>query len=163
MKNRKIASIALVIALGLTGSSVPAFASGLSSSNSATKLPQIATTGDFSMTFSKIDCTKKKIGSGWASSTADGVYCIVTATMKNISKKSAYIPASDITLVDSGDNEFEHESGLSMYLKGTFFLDKVSPGNKKTGYLVYDVPKGTKPSQLVISGGWFSDDVIVKL
>jgi hypothetical protein len=156
-------AIALGAIIGLNGIAVPAMAIDFNQSGVVTKLPKAASTDEFSITFSKIDCSKKKIGSGWASTTADGVYCIVTATMKNISKKSAYVPDSDITLIDANDNEFEHDAGLSMYLKGTFFLDKVSPGNKKTGFLVYDVPKGTKPAQLVISGGWFSDDVIVKL
>jgi len=136
---------------------------GASAHTSASKLPVSAASGSFKFVFNSMDCSKSVLGDKYINSQADGTYCVFKVTVKNVAKKADYVPATDITAVDAKGNEFDHDSGMAMYLKGTFMLDKVSPGNQKQGFLVYDVPKGTKLTKLVISGGLFGDDVTVKL
>ena len=152
-------AIVTVISIGLGG---PLVAQGLEL-GSHSKLPGSATLGSFKYTFSSIDCKKTKLGSGYLTTKADGVFCIVSTTAKNISSKSDYIGDSDIYLIDSQGNQFEHDSGTSMYLDGAFFLDKVSPGNQKKGFLVYDVPKSTKAVKILLDGGLFGTTSEVSL
>jgi hypothetical protein len=157
IRKSKFVSIvsAMLITLG-AATALPSYAA-------TTSLPKTVSSGDFKWTFKSIKCGLKKVGGSYLNSTADGQYCILYASAKNVTKKSHYLNDSDVNLVDAGGNEFESNSGLSMYLDCVFFLDKVSAGNTKNGCLIFDVNKTSKIKKIVISGGWFSDDVVVKL
>jgi hypothetical protein len=135
--------------------------SAASASPALTKLPKTAKAQDFSWTFKKLTCGTTKIGDQYLNSKADGMYCQLDASAKNLTKKSSYLPSSDVLLIDSKGNEYENSSGLSLYKSCVFFLDKVSAGNTKTGCMIYDVPKGTKITKIVISGGLFGDDTTI--
>lgn len=151
---KKLVSALAIVAMLSLGSAA-------SASPVLTKLPKTAKAQDFSWNFKKITCGATKIGDQYFNSKADGMYCQLDVAAKNLLKKSQYLPSSDVMLIDSKGNEYESDAGLSLYKSCVFLLDKVSAGNTKNGCLMYDVPKGTKVTKIVISGGLFGDDVTV--
>jgi hypothetical protein len=160
---KKIFALILASSLGLVALSSTAALGQNLTSNIYTKLPATATQGSFKYTFNSMDCKKTTLGGSYLNTKADGVYCVVSTTAKNISNRTEYVGDSDIYLIDTQGNQYEHDSGVSLYLEGTFFLDKVSPGNQKKGYLVYDVPKSAKIQKILLDGGLFGESVEVPI
>jgi hypothetical protein len=156
-KKFKVLSIAIVALLAMS------VTTALPSSAASSALPKTVSSGDFKWTFKSLKCGIRKLGGSYINTTADGQFCILYASAKNMTKKSHYLNDSDVMLVDSSGNEFEPNSGMTMYMDCVFFLNKVSASNTKNGCLVYDVNKSSKIKKILISGGWFDDDVVIKL
>lgn len=95
--------------------------------------------------------------------TANGIYVIVTMTLKNNTGTAAELPGSDQVLRDSagwqfsaGGGKHNDNSSSSVVNKGPTGADIVEPaanldpGQEMTVGVMFDVPEGTKPSQIVL-------------
>lgn len=130
------------------------------------KVGQAVKDGKFSFTVTKVDCSRSKIGSGDFAERAQGVYCLVSMTVKNVGKEAQLLDGSDQKAYDAKGAEYSADSSAAIYVntgRQSTFLNTINPGNTVSGVVVFDVPKGTKLARLELHDSAFSDGVAVKL
>jgi hypothetical protein len=171
-----LALIALIVVIvvatsggGESGSS-PSSAGGDSSSTgngsseNAVGLNQAARDGKFEFTVTGQDCSKNTIGEDPLSKTAQGTFCVVSLTVKNIGNKAQLLDASSQKALDAGGNEYSADSSAAMYLGDTnTFLNQLNPGSTVNGQIAYDVPVGTQLTELELHDSPFSGGVTVNI
>lgn len=110
---------------------------------------------------------KKTIGDEYFGKTADGIYLLVTLSIKNISGESRTLDNSLFKLTDSNGIEYEPSTdgttAFEMSGGNSLFLKQCQPKITTKGTLVFEVPeKGTY--DLHLSGGfWEGSTAIVEI
>jgi hypothetical protein len=120
--------------------------------------------GKFEFVVKSVSCGKSKIGSKYLNKKAQGQFCEITVTVKNIGDESQTFDGSSQTAF-AGDIEYSDDSEAEMYADGdsNTFLNEINPGNQTTGKLIFDVPKSTKLTSLELHDSTFSGGVKVAL
>jgi hypothetical protein len=76
--------------------------------------------------------------------------------VKNVSDEPTTFDGDNQTLINKKGQEFSSDTEAGIYLDDSnTFLEEINPGNKLTGTIVFDVPKKTKPSMLLLKSGVF--------
>lgn len=124
--------------------------------------------GKFEFVVAKLTCGKKTVGGQYLNATAQGQFCVVPMTVKNIGDKAQMFSASDQKAF-IGDASYEADSMASMYVetsangKSSSFLENINPGNSVKGSIVFDVPKGKTLDRIALHDSMFSGGVEVQL
>jgi hypothetical protein len=121
--------------------------------------------GKFEFTVTKLDCSKSKVGSEFLNETAQGKFCIISVTVKNIGKKAQTFDGSSQKAYDADGTEFSNDTGAEIYANegSPTFLQEINPGNQVKGKLIFDVPKSTKLTAIELHDSMFSGGVKVSL
>ncbi|MFF5171348.1 DUF4352 domain-containing protein [Micromonospora sp. NPDC000089] len=124
--------------------------------------------GDFEFTVKSVKCGISRVGDEFLNTKAQGVFCKVGVTVKNVTKHAQNFHADgSITAQDASGREYEvdGEAGLYGNSDGQGFLDKINPGNSVTANVYFDVPKGTKLTTITLDAGLFTlaEDAVVTL
>jgi len=120
--------------------------------------------GKFAFTVSKVKCGAKKVGSEYLNSKAQGQFCLVTMTVKNI--------GDEAQMFDAGSQKGQTSSGATVDADGTAslyanddantFLNEINPGNSlKNVVVVYDIAEDQELTALELHDSMFSDGVSV--
>jgi hypothetical protein len=114
---------------------------------------------------SKVKCGATGMGGDYLNKEAQGVFCLVDVTVRNIGNKAQMFNGSSQKAYNGDGTEFSHDDTAALYAsKGNeTFLNDINPGNKVAGTLVFDVPKGTKLSTVELHDSPFSGGVTVAL
>jgi hypothetical protein len=170
-----LAAIALIVIIviatsgGESGSSSSSSdggssSSGSGSSDNAVGLNQAARDGKFEFTVTGQDCSQNTIGEAPLSKTAQGTFCVVSLTVKNIGNEAQLLDASSQKALDAAGNEYSADSSAAMYLGDTnTFLNQLNPGSTVNGQIAYDVPVGTQLTKLELHDSPFSGGVTVNI
>ncbi len=143
-----------------------------SPSNTSTKPAELAKIGQpvrdgkFEFTVTSIDCGKNSVGTNeYLTKQAQGQFCLLNLTVKNIGNESQTFSDSGQLLFDANGNKYSSDSGASFYANpsGSTFLNQINPGNSVTGAVVFDIPKGVTPTQAELHDSAFSGGVKVNL
>jgi len=154
-----------------TNSSAPKSASPTPSKKASTKAPAkkepgIGTAvrdGKFSFTVTKVTCGKTLIGSADFGSKAQGEFCLVNLTVKNIGDEPQTLFGDNQKLF-IGKREYSADTEAGIYLDNAkSFIEEINPGNTLKGIVVFDVPKGAKPDKIELHDSAFSGGVDVRL
>jgi len=162
-----IVIIVIVTSGGESGSSSSSSDGGSSSTGSgssenAVGLNQAARDGKFEFTVTGQDCSKNTIGEAPLSKTAQGTFCLVSVTVKNIGNEAQLLDASSQKALDEAGNEYSADSSAAMYLGDTStFLNQLNPGSTVNGQIAYDVPVGTQLTKIELHDSPFSGGVTV--
>lgn len=129
------------------------------------KIGQAVRDGKFEFTVTSIQCGKPSVGDQYLSKTAQGQFCLLNLTVKNIGNESQTFSDSGQLLFDAKGNKYSSDSGASFYANpsGSTFLNTINPGNSVTGAVVFDVPKDVTPTQAELHDSAFSGGVKVNL
>ncbi len=121
--------------------------------------------GKFQFTVTGVDCSRNTLGSGPVSTTAQGVFCIVSLNVSNIGNEAQIFDASSQTAYDAQGRKFSANSGAAIYLgdNSNSFLEQLNPGSSVDGQLVYDVPVGTQLTEIELHDSMFSNGAKVAL
>ncbi len=121
--------------------------------------------GKFEFVVSKVDCGKSSVGTGGLEKKAQGQFCLVSLTVKNVGDKSQYLDGGSQMAMDAQGRQFSADAAAGIYLgdQGNTFLNQINPGNKVDGQLVFDVPKDVKLVKLQLHDSPFSGGVPVSL
>jgi hypothetical protein len=121
--------------------------------------------GKFEFTVTKLDCSQKRVGSEFLNAEAQGKFCMVSVTVKNIGKEAQTFSGSSQKAYDAEGTEFSNDTTAEIYAnEGTpTFLQEINPGNGVKGKIIYDVPKSTKLTSLELHDSMFSGGVKVSL
>ncbi|MGA5304691.1 DUF4352 domain-containing protein [Nucisporomicrobium flavum] len=121
--------------------------------------------GKFEFTVTKLDCSKSKVGSEYLNEKAQGKFCIISVTVKNIGKEAQIFDGSSQKAYDGGGTEFSNDTSAEIYANegSPTFLQEINPGNQVKGRLIFDVPKSTKLTAIELHDSMFSGGVKVSL
>lgn len=126
-------------------------ASSTNKEDSKAQIPkkgEVAADGKFEFTITSVECGKPTVGlDQYSTKTAQGQYCLVNTTVKNIGKEAQMFDSTSQYLLDASDAKYSADSMASFYAnpQGSTFLNNINPGNSVTGILVFDLPKDKSP------------------
>jgi hypothetical protein len=119
--------------------------------------------GKFRFTVTKVNCGRTLIGSADFGAKAQGEFCLVSLTVKNIGDKPQTLLGDNQKLF-IGKREYSADTEAGIYLdESKSFIEEINPGNTLKGVVVFDVPKGAKPDKIELHDSAFSGGVDVRL
>jgi hypothetical protein len=148
-----------------TGSGKPDTAKTENKATTA-KLNEVARDGKFEFTVASVECGKPSVGSNeYLTKQAQGQFCLVNVTAKNIGSEAQTFDSSSQYLYDAANSKFSADGTASLYAnpQGSTFLNQINPGNSVSGILVFDVPKDKTPVTAELHDSPFSGGVKVTL
>lgn len=122
--------------------------------------------GRFEFVVQKVACGQDSVGQGGLEQTAQGQYCLVTLSVKNIGDRSQTLADSAQKGIGSNGAEYSTDGLAGIYANGTenqTWLTDINPGNQVTGVIVFDLPKGVELVKLELHDSTFSQGVEVRL
>ena len=124
-----------------------------------------ATDGKFQFTVNTMKGGTKQVGSELLTAKAQGQFCLINVTVKNIGESAEIFDGSSQKAYDAKNTEYSQDSTASIYVneQNQTFLQQINPGNQVKGTLVFDVPAGTKLTSIVMHESMFSAGVKVPL
>lgn len=92
-----------------------------------------------------VTCGKSRVGSEYVGEDAQGEFCIVNMTVKNIGTESQMFDGGDQFAFDSHGREYSADSAAAIFMGDSeSFLNDINPGNYVSGSVVFDVPEGPR-------------------
>lgn len=131
---------------------------------SVSGIGQEARDGKFAFTVTSVN-TAKTVGdpsNEFMQKTAQGVYVVVSMTVKNIGKQSQSYFGDNQKLKEGTGREFSADSEADLWMNEGIQTD-INPGNQVYVRVAFDVPSGTQPSEIELHDSMFSGGVTVKL
>jgi Domain of unknown function (DUF4352) len=121
--------------------------------------------GKFEFVVSGIDCSKTTLGNDFLNTKAQGKFCVVSMSVKNIGDQPQTFTGGEQKAYDISGAEFTNDGGAEFYANDNnqTFLNEINPGNKVNGKVVFDVPKTTTLTTLELHDSLFSGGVKVAL
>jgi len=121
--------------------------------------------GKFEFVVTSMKCGAPSVGSSGLTSKAQGQFCLVTVSVKNIGTEPQTMFDSNQTVVDAKGAKYQPDTTAGLYANpsDSFFVKAINPGNSMTGVIVYDVPKGLTPTAITLHDSMFSGGVEVLL
>jgi Domain of unknown function (DUF4352) len=125
---------------------------------------QPAADGKFQFVVQGVDCSTKQIGDSDFGATAQGQFCIVDLTIKNIGNEPQSFLGDNATLLNAEGQKFSADSEAALYLPNSSSLyEDINPGNSLASKVIFDVPAGMTPSGIELHDSAFSGGVTVAL
>ncbi len=128
-------------------------------------LNQAARDGKLQFTVNGVTCGKGTEGDGSLVATAQGQYCEVSLTVRNVGNDARVFSGAFQEAKDSSGNTYRDDTEAEAYANGidqTFF-NQINPGNEVKGVLIFDVPKGGKIVSLELHDSPLSAGVVVSV
>ena len=121
--------------------------------------------GKFEFVVTRLDCSRTTLGGSFLSSTAQGKYCVVSLTVKNIGDEAQLFSGGNQKAYDAKGATFSNDGGAEFYANESneTFLNDINPGNKVSGKVVFDVPKATELTAIELHDSIWSRGVKVTL
>lgn len=133
---------------------------------STAKIGEVARDGKFEFTVASVECGKASAGTNeYLTKQAQGQFCFVNVTVKNIGNEAQTFDSSSQYLYDAANAKFSADGTASLYAnpQGSTFLNQINPGNSVSGILVFDLPKDKTPTTAELHDSAFSGGVKVNL
>lgn len=130
------------------------------------KIGQAAKDGKFEFIVKSIECGKTRVGDQYLGKDAQGQFCMLNVTVKNVGNEAQSLFADNQYLYDSADKRFSADSEAAIYSGGTqgrTWYDQINPGNSVSGAIIFDVPKDSKIVSAELHDSAFSGGVKVNL
>lgn len=99
--------------------------------------------GDFEFTVRGMKCGISQVGDSFLNQKAQGSFCRITITVKNVTKSAHLLHADGtVTAQDSAGREYDADGEAGIYgnRDGRGFLDEINPGNSVSANVFFDVP-----------------------
>lgn len=129
------------------------------------KMNTPATDGKFEFTVTSMKCGATSVGPKEFGAKAQGEFCMVDVTVKNTGDSAELFDSSSQKMFDAKGTEFSVDSAAETYAneQNQTFLESINPGNQVKGTLIFDVPKGTKLTSIVLHESMFTAGIKVAL
>lgn len=121
--------------------------------------------GKFQFTVTGMKCGMPSVGPEDFGQQAQGEFCLIDVEIKNIAGTAEVFNDSSQQATDADGAVYSVDSGAAIYANGdaSTFLEEINPGNTVKGKLVFDVPKGTKLTSVVLHESMYTAGVKVPL
>lgn len=129
------------------------------------KIGQPARDGKFEFTVTGITCGQPNVGSGYSTKTAQGQFCLLNVTVKNIGNEPQSLLADNQYLFNAAGQKYSADSSATMYAapSSSTWYSEINPGNTVSGTIVFDLPKDQTPVTAQLYDSMFSGGVKVNL
>lgn len=119
--------------------------------------------GKFEFTVESIKCGQTTMGGQYFNVTAQGQYCSVPMTVRNIGDKPQYLDSSSQKAFGAGGTLYGPDASATAHANDQyqFFFQQINPGNQVKGVLVFDIPKGAPIVKLELHDSPFSGGVAI--
>src|SRR5690349_2614530 len=134
----------------------------------ATKPPGIGDAvrdGKFEFVVSRADCATSSVGSKYLNRKTKGRYCVVHLSVRNIADQPQLFLGSAQKAFDAAGTEFTDDKIAGLYANDDTqtFLQKIDPGGKVVGKIVFDIPATTTLTVVELHDSFFSGGARVTL
>ncbi|WP_412539927.1 DUF4352 domain-containing protein [Longispora sp. K20-0274] len=123
--------------------------------------------GKFEFVVQKVECGKAQVGGEYLNKKAQGQFCLVTISVKNIGDKPQTMYDSNQKGFGANNARYAPDSAAGIYANSEgdnqVWISEINPGNQVTGLVVFDIPKDGALSSLELHDSAFSGGVKVKL
>jgi hypothetical protein len=121
--------------------------------------------GKFEFVVSGMDCSKTTLGNEYLHSKAQGRFCVMSVSVKNIGDEPQTFSGTTQKAFDVAGAQFENDGEAEFYANddNQTFLNTINPGNKVRGKIVFDVPRAAVLTTLELHDSFFSNGVKVAL
>ncbi|MFF0380353.1 DUF4352 domain-containing protein [Actinoplanes missouriensis] len=121
--------------------------------------------GKFEFVVSRVDCSRTSFGIEQLKRTAEGRYCVVTLSVRNIADEPKYFLGLAQKARDTDGEEYGYDEVAGLYANRNTrtFLEKLNPGDRVTGDLVFDIPRRVTLAALELHDFPLSGGVTVTL
>lgn len=131
------------------------------------KIGEAANDGKFQFTVNSIKCGETTIGDQYLNKTAQGQFCRLNLTVKNIGNEAQGLSSSDQYLYNSAGQKYKADDTATLYAapsgaSSTWYND-INPGNSVVGDILFDIPKDQTPVTAELHDSAFSGGVKVNL
>lgn len=108
--------------------------------------------GRFEFAVTGMRCGVRQVGTRRLGQKARGQFCLVAVTVKNVGRRARTLDASWQTGYAPDGRAYPSEAGAAMFVggPGRTVLESIGPGVQVRGTLVFDVPRGTELSSVVL-------------
>jgi hypothetical protein len=153
----------VILAVSLGGGNSTNGGGGGSKPAAAASLGAAVRDGKFEFVVQKVQCGVGEVGQDSVGKKAQGQFCLVTTSVRNIGKEARTLDASNQKAYDAAGAEYQTDSLAGLYANknSEAFLTNINPGNQVTAMLVFDVPKGGKLTKVELHDSAFSGGVTV--
>lgn len=130
------------------------------------KVGEAVRDGKFEFIVKGIECGKSSVGPDqYLTKAAQGQFCLLTLSVKNIGDQQQYFSQSDQKLLNTASQQYSPDSTATLYNSNNSdaFLAQINPGNSVEGVLVFDVPKDQTPTAAELHDSSFSSGARVQL
>jgi hypothetical protein len=119
--------------------------------------------GKFEFVVSRVDCTRSALGQEHLKRTAKGKFCVVTLSLRNIGGGAQYFLSYAQKAFDGAGAGYGVDEIADLYVNRDTktFLDRVGPGERVAGSIVFDVPKAVTLTTLELHDSLLSRGVRV--
>ena len=121
--------------------------------------------GDFAFTVLSLDCGATKIATagGFLEERAQGHYCKMRLSVKNIKDSPQSFWASDQFVYNDKGQKYSSDTEASILLNDAGTIEDINPGNSITTVVVFDVPVDAKIIKAELHDSGLSGGVEVRL
>jgi hypothetical protein len=166
-----VVAVVIAIASSMSGSSSTSTtpnggtAAGGGTTSAQAGIGTVVRDGNFEFVVKSLKCGVPSVGDASLGATAQGQFCLVTLSVKNIGSDPQTMIDSNQTVLSATGAKFEPSTTAELYANpsSNFFVTDINPGNAMSGVLIYDVPKTVVPTSIVLHDSMFSNGVTVNL
>ena len=120
--------------------------------------------GKFEFTVAKIKCGVGQVGSQYLNQKAQGQFCLVSMSVKNIGKDSVDLLTSQQTAFNAANAKYKVDDTATFYIaESSSFVVTINPGNTVATILVYDIPKDQSIAKLELHDSFLSGGVTIRV
>lgn len=117
-------------------------------------------TDDFQVVVTNVETGVSRVGNEYFGEDAQGQFVVVSVEVTNVGTSGKQFSASRQQLVDNQGREHDVDTGASIYGGDkALFYEEINPGNTAKGTLVFDIPKDTVATKVLLRGGIFGTEV----
>lgn len=131
------------------------------------KIGQAVRDGKFEFTVNKLSCGETSVGGEYLKTTAQGQFCRVNITVKNIGNEAQTLSHSDQYAYNAQKQKYSADTTAAIYSNsnssGSTWYNEINPGNTVSGDLFFDMPAGVNPVEVELHDSGFSGGVRVNL
>ena len=143
-----LAFVVIAVISSAAGGDNKSNSSGSKSSSSKTataaKVGEAANDGKFEFTVKSIECGKTSVGSQYLTKEAQGQFCLLSVTVKNIGDQAQSLFSTNQKLLNAQGQQYAADDTATIYAapNGSSWYSNINPGNSVEGTIVFDIPKG---------------------
>jgi hypothetical protein len=122
--------------------------------------------GKFEFTVSGVECGVEQVGSEFLNETAQGQFCLVTMSVKNIGNEAQLFDSSSQKGITNTGAKVDANGAASLYAneEAQSFLESINPGNSlKDVVIVFDIAPDQNLDAVELHDSPFSGGVTVSL
>lgn len=166
-----IAVVAVLFALSVSSTALASFHPPSQNATAPRAEPKAAgmntpvRDGKLEFTVTRVSCGSRTLGNDAVMRKAQGEYCLVGVTVKNLGDEAQIFAGGSQTALDAKNVAYSHDGSAEFTVNATTqaFLEQIDPEQSVKGTLVFDVPKGTELTAIELHDSYLSGGVKVRL